>query len=319
MMKNVFLILMLLLSNSNLWSQQLNLNTQYMFNEFLWNPGATGSKDKYIPVQANFRKQWVGFPGSPTTQSVSCHGEVQKNFGFGGNVFNDNSGPSRRTGVNINGAYHMRFSNSKSKFLGFGLGVSLSQHTIDEEQLRTYLPDDPAVVQGFNNQLVPDVNFGVFYQWKENAYVGLSAYNLAQTKRDLYMFDDAIGNPLVRNYYLIAGYDIETQGKLTYKLTGLVQAIETGTTQFDVNAIAVYENTGWFGLGYRHLDAISALAGIQIGQIKIGYSYDYTISAIGNYSSGSHEVFLELQLYNKPGSSNKRNWWKRNLRYAPKI
>jgi len=301
------------------FAQQHHLNTQYMFNEFLVNPGATGSKVEYIPVQLNFRKQWVGFPGSPTTQSVSCHSEVAKNFGFGGNLFNDNSGPSRRTGINVNGAYQLRFSGDKYKFLGFGLGVNFTQHYIDEKQLETYLPDDPAVLRGYNNQFVPDVNFGVFYQYKENCYLGLSAFNLAQSDRDLFTFENTLDNSLVRNYYLISGYDFKTEGKLTYKFAALVQGIETLTFQVDATALAVYQNVGWFGFGYRHMDAISALAGIQMGQVKLGYSYDYTISAIGKYSSGSHEIFLELQLYNKPGSTNKKNWWKRNLRYAPKI
>ena len=48
-------------------AQQVSLNSQYLFNEYILNPAAVGSKD-YTPVQLNFRKQWTNFPGAPTTQ-----------------------------------------------------------------------------------------------------------------------------------------------------------------------------------------------------------------------------------------------------------
>ena len=317
-MKNL-LVLIFVCATGNSFGQQLHLTTNYIFNQMMVNPGATGSEKNYIPVHLNFRKQWTSFPGSPTTQSISCHSEVQLNFGFGGNLFNDNSGPSRRTGFNANGSYMLKLDGTnKTKFIGFGLGFSLAQHVIDIDKLNTYLPDDPAVLRGYNNQLVPDANFGIFFKWKANAFVGLSAYNLVQSNRDLYDFQNTLYNPLARTYYLLAGYDFETQGKMVYKTATLIRAIETGTVQFDVTAIGVWNNTAWFGLAYRNLDAASALIGCQIGQFKFGYSYDYTLSDIGKYSSGSHEIFLELQLYNMPGKGGK-NWFKRSLRYAPRI
>ena len=82
--------------------QQIALNSQYLFNNMLINPGATGTKD-YIPIQLNFRKQWTNFPGSPTTQFLSCDSKIADNFGIGGIVFNDIGGPSRRTGFNFRG------------------------------------------------------------------------------------------------------------------------------------------------------------------------------------------------------------------------
>lgn len=317
-MKNGLLIIALCLA-AICNAQQMHLNTQYIFNEMLLNPGATGTKVDYIPVQINFRKQWTSFPGSPTTQSISCHSEVHKNFGFGGNVFNDNSGPSRRTGLNVNGAYHLKLTGDKSKMIGFGMGISLTQHVIDVNKLNTYLPEDPAVLRGYNNQMVPDANIGVFYKYSDKGFVGLSAYNLVQTNRDLFDFEIPLYNPLVRTYYLLAGYDIKASDEIIVKASTLIQSIETRTTQFDINAIVVYKNFAWLGLSYRNKDAIGALAGCQVGQLKLGYSYDYTLSDIGKYSSGSHEIFLELQIYNKAGSGGSGNWFKRSLRYAPKI
>lgn len=298
-------------------AQQISLNSQYIFNEMLVNPGATGAKD-YVPIHLNFRKQWVQFPGSPTTQSLSSHGEVATNFGFGGTVFNDVAGPSRRTGININGAYHLKLDKKNEHKLGFGLGVSLTQHLIDVNKLTTYLPDDPAVLRGYNNQMVPDANFGLYYHFKNKGFAGLSAHNLVELKRDLYNFNDPFINPLERTYYFLGGYNFELSEKFTLKTSTLVQMIETTTTQFDVTAIGVFKNFVWLGVSYRHTDAVVALAGGQAGPFKFGYAYDYTLSDIGDYSNGSHEIFLELQIL-RDQSGNRTPWLKRNRIYSPKI
>ena len=297
-------------------AQQISLNSQYLFNEMMVNPGATGIKD-YVPIQLNYRKQWGNFPGSPTTQFLTANGAVAQNFGIGGALFNDVAGPSRRTGMNFNTAYHLQLDPSRSHILSMGLGVSLTQHLIDVNKLTTYLPDDPAVERGYNNQMVPDANFGVFYHYKNKGYAGLSAYNLVQMNRDLYNFETAVQNTLVRTYYFLGGYNFTLSEKFDLKTSTLVQGIETTTIQFDVTAIAEFKKVVWLGGSYRHTDVVVAMAGGQVGPLKFGYAYDYTLSDIGNYSNGSHEVFIELQI--PYGSDSGRTpWLKRNRIFSPK-
>lgn len=315
-MKRFFTILFIGVSGL-VSAQQIALNSQYLFNEMLVNPGATGAKD-YIPVQLNFRKQWSGFPGAPTTQALSAHSAVGKRMGFGGALFNDVAGPGRRTGLNVNTAYHLKLDANDNHKLGLGLGISLTQHLIDVNQITTYLPDDPAVARGYNNQFVPDANFGVFYRYKDKAFAGLSAHNLVQLDRDLFDFNNPLYNPMVRNYYFLGGYNFTLGKDFGLKTTTLFQMIETTTYQFDVTALGVYKNVLWLGASYRHLDALAFLIGGQIGPFKCGYSYDYTLSDIGNYSNGSHEIFLELQLF-KSTTGAKTPWLKRNRIYSPRV
>jgi type IX secretion system PorP/SprF family membrane protein len=302
--------------STGLYGQQIALSSQYLFNKMLVNPGATGSKD-YIPVQVNFRKQWAGFPGAPTTQTISSHANLGSNFGFGGSLFNDVSGPSRRSGFNINGAYHLRLDKRNEHKLGLGLGVSVTQHMVDPSKMETYLPEDPAVTRGFNNQMVPDANFGAFYYYKDKAFVGVSAFNLVEMNRDLYDFNSALINPMVRNYYLTGGYNFDFKHGFGLKTSALVQMIETTTAQFDVTAVVTYKDRFWLGGSYRHEDAVVILGGAQFGPFKFGYAYDYTLSDIMNHSTGSHEVFLELQIFK--GDNNSTPWLKRNRIYSPRI
>ncbi len=316
-MKKIIIVLLVVLAG-NVSAQQISLNSQYLFNEMLVNPGATGTKD-YIPVQINFRKQWTNFSGAPTTQFASVHAKIYKKMGFGGSLYNDVTGPSRRTGLSINTAYHLQLDRKNYHTLGMGIGLSLSQHIIDVNRLNTYLPDDPAVLKGYNSQFVPDANFGLFYRYKNQGFAGLSAYNLVQMNRDLFNFDQAISNTLRRTYYFIAGYTFPLSSTFDLKTTGLVKGIETGTVQADITALAVFKKQVWLGFSYRHADAVSVLFGAQLGVFKFGYSYDYTLSDIGKYSNGSHEIFLELQLSKGGSMQSKTPWLKRNRIYSPGI
>ncbi|MDG1429081.1 MAG: type IX secretion system membrane protein PorP/SprF [Crocinitomicaceae bacterium] len=298
-------------------AQQIALNSQYLFNEMLVNPGAAGSKE-YVPVQLSYRKQWVNFPGSPTTQSLTSHGMISRRMAIGGVLFNDVAGPSRRTGINLNTAYHLRLDARDQHQLGFGLGLSLTQHVIDVNQLTTYLPDDPAVLRGYNNQLVPDANFGIYYHFLDKGYAGISAHNLVELKRDLYNYETPFINPLERNYYFLGGYNFDLGQRWRLKASTLAQMIETTTFQLDGTLLIEYNRAVWLGASYRHDDAVVFMAGGQAGPMRFGYSYDYTLSDIGDYSSGSHEVFIELQINKNKDGTSRTPWLKRNRIYSPK-
>jgi len=314
----LFLTGVLFLGVIKLNAQQISLNSMYLFNETLINPGATGSKD-YIPVHVNFRKQWAGFSGSPTTQAITSHGHAGKRMGIGGTLFNDVAGPSRRSGININSSYHLRLDKADNHRIGLGLGMSSLKNTIDVNKLTTYLPEDPSVVRGFNNQMVPDANFGAFYYFKDKAFFGISAHNLAELQKDLYNFNDVLYNPLERTYYAMGGYNFKLKHGFGIRTSALFQMIETYTYQFDVTAIVTYKDMFWLGGSYRHTDSFVFLGGVQFGVFKVGYAYDYTISDIMNHSTGSHEVFMELQLFPTNSQNINTPWLQRNRIYSPRL
>ena len=50
--------------------------------------------------------------------------------------------------------------------------------------------------------------------------------------------------------------------------------------------------------GYQNNDALAIIVGIQTDKMKIGYSYDQTISNLNTVSRGAHEITLSYQLCN---------------------
>src|SRR5574337_1605313 len=91
-------------------AQQLPQYTNYMINSYVLNPAWSGTKD-YFEVQSNNRYQWVGITDAPRTYILSANGPYKtKNMGYGGYVFTDITGPTRRIGLSFSYAYHAKLT-----------------------------------------------------------------------------------------------------------------------------------------------------------------------------------------------------------------
>jgi hypothetical protein len=101
----------------------------------------------------------------------------------------------------------------------------------------------------------------------------------------------------VPHYYTIIGSDFD-MGNIILEPAilakyGLLQG--SYKPQVDLNVTALFANTFRGGIAYRqwgNSDAISVLLGYQKDNIKIGYSYDITVSNIQKVSNGTHEIFV---------------------------
>src|SRR5690349_8791414 len=109
-MKKLFVFCLLTLSATVLMAQQEIMLSQYMFNQMVVNPGYAGSKP-YLSADALYRRQWVNFPGSPRTQTVSIHGPIGlTNMGLGLGIAHDEIGVENNTDVFISYSYHLKLT-----------------------------------------------------------------------------------------------------------------------------------------------------------------------------------------------------------------
>lgn len=301
------------------YSQQVGLSSQYMFNNFLLNPAVAGSKE-WIPIHTSVRKQWVGINEGPVSQSVTAHGYNGYNFGLGGGIFNETTGPTRRTGLNFSTAYHLVLKGNNSRLhqmtLSFGLAATLTQHALDKNALSTYLPNDPTILSAYASSLIPDANFGVLLHQGNKWEVGLSAMSLVQTRVDVYNLGNQVRNKLVRNYFLHGGYTFDVNSSFKIQPTLVFRMIEALPMQFDINTRFIYNQQYWAGVSYRHNDAIAAMIGINIYRCRFGYSYDFTLSDMKNFSAGSHEIAFTYFIHGE-GKGFQSNKSQSRSRYRP--
>ncbi|HSW67093.1 MAG TPA: type IX secretion system membrane protein PorP/SprF [Bacteroidales bacterium] len=286
----------LLVTAMLVYSQQEPQFSHNMFNHVLVNPGFAGMNDA-ISATGIVRQQWVGLRDaednniSPETFLLSVDATVPLlRGGIGGTILQDQIGFFTINGFKIGYSYHHRTPKGR---LGIGLQVGLLNHQLDGTRFNPVSGADPILNQlqgGELSNMMADFSAGVFYEVQGQFYVGLSSSRIMQTSSQIGEGEDARVN-FRRHYYLTGGYQFPFPGNNDYQVLPSVFIKSDGSSvQFDLNTSVVYKERFWGGMSYRHQDAIVMLVGLTLNELKIGYSYDIPLSAIGGF--GSHEIMV---------------------------
>ncbi len=292
MKKGVFAVLILLVS-VDAFPQQDPQFSQYMFNLTSVNPGYVGSTDM-ISLSLINRQQWVGFDGAPGTTFFQANAPVKPfgiKSGVGLSIMNDRIAFNKDLGINAYYAYRLDIGPGT---LGIGLNVGLINKALDASweipgELGTdFTPpeNDPAIPDEKESRMAFDLGFGLFYN-TENLYFGLSSSHLNQPE---IKYVDKNASYISRHYYAVAGYRLQMPNPAFEIMPSVILKTDGKVNQIDASAIVRYNKKFWGGVSYRAGDAVIGIIGIEMfNGVRIGYSYDFTTSDIGNYSDGSHE------------------------------
>ncbi|MCI4443281.1 MAG: type IX secretion system membrane protein PorP/SprF [Lentimicrobium sp.] len=299
-MKTKFIGLILVLLSGISYAQQEAQYTQYMYNTIVVNPAYAGSRDA-MSIFALHRTQWVGLDGAPVTNNFSIHTPINgSNVGLGLSVVNDKIGPSDENNIAVDFSYTIHTSDRYK--LSFGLKASANLLNVDFTKLHIYNPGDPRFQDNIDNKFSPNIGAGI-YLHSDNTYFGLSAPYLLETKH----FDKSANNSsssfIARekiHYYFIAGHVFDLSANVQFKPSILTKMVQGAPLQVDISGNFLINEKFTAGLAYRWDAAFSALVGFQVSDSWfIGYSYDMDTTKLANYNSGSHEIFLRFELFNK--------------------
>jgi type IX secretion system PorP/SprF family membrane protein len=284
------LFMCLLLNSAN--AQQLPQYTQYMLNEMAINPAVAG-KDNYADVRSNNRYQWVGITDAPRTYMLTVHAPFKnRHHGMGTHIYTDIVGPTRRVGISLAYAYHIKVA--EKTFVSLGLSAGIQQWGIDGHKLILHDGGDDNLLIQYQTKTVPDFGAGL-YVHNDKFYFGFSAPQIYQSPIKLYVDGDNKGT-LVTHFLINGAYKFDVGENFKIEPSFLVKYASPAPAKFDVGLRAIFKDQIWLGGGYRHNDAFTALVGFMYrNYLMIGYSYDITTTNIKKYSTGTHELMLGLR------------------------
>ena len=180
-MKKITLLALTCFLSVVIHAQQLPQITQYMMNSYVVNPATAGMKD-YYQVRTSIRNQWAGIADAPSTTVLSIYGKQNANVGLGGIVFNDQVGPTSRSGVSASYAYHFKIKQNLN--LALALSGGFTQFKIDKNGWNVANTDDPLTQGDIIVQSVPDATFGLNL-YNDKWYLGLSIPQLLTSNLNL--------------------------------------------------------------------------------------------------------------------------------------
>lgn len=287
----VYLLLLSLIGTTVLAQQQSQF-TQYMYNTTSINPAYAGSRD-VVYVLGMYRAQWVGMEGAPKTANFTLDLPLTDRVGIGVTVLNDRIGPSDQSDIGLNLSYNIPVSDDYRLF--FGMKASANLLNIDFTKLSIYNPTDAQFQNNVDNKFSPNLGVGLYLQ-SDNAYVGLSVPEMLQTSHYIHSQTSTAQYKMLFNF--MAGYVYDLSYDVRFKPAILVKAVAGTSLQTDLSANFLINDKLTLGVAYRLKAAFSGMAGFQITDtLLIGYAYDRDTSKLGNYNSGSHEIFLRFDLF----------------------
>ncbi len=292
-MKTNFFIFALMLVGLVSYSQQDSQYTQYMYNTMNVNPAYAGSRG-VMSVFGLHRTQWVGLDGAPVTNAVSINTPIENsNLGVGVSFINDRLGPTDENNISIDLSYSIKTSETYK--LSFGVKGSADLFSFDSSKLNIYSSDNS--LQSYNNKFSPNLGAGAYFH-SDNSYLGLSIPNFFETKR--YSDNDYVVYKEKMNFYLIGGYVFDLSPNLKFKPAFLGKMVQGAPLQLDVSANFMLNDKFVLGAAWRWSAAASLMAGFQVNDgLFIGYGYDLDSTKLAHYNSGSHEIFLRFELFNR--------------------
>jgi len=293
-------------------AQQDSQFTQYIFNTIHINPAYTGYK-KELYIQAFYRAQWVGVRGAPTTVSVAVDGAIDDgNVGLGFIASNDKIGAQKNLSAYANYAYKIQLGYDENSKLSFGLAAGVMQLGLDGDKLTSIDPDDEVIPTGMQTRFFPDARAGIYYS-NEKYFAGLSASNLIASWAAKNYSNNLLVPVPQPHIFLTAGALIPITYGWALKPVILLKDDIKGPTSLDVNAFLLLNEKVWIGGFYRttvplynkkflqkDLTKKNALGMMfelfATDNLRVGYSYDYSLNKLQYYNYGSHEFSVGIYL-----------------------
>ncbi|MDG2343453.1 MAG: type IX secretion system membrane protein PorP/SprF [Flavobacteriales bacterium] len=296
------------LFNTHFYSQDAEF-TQFYSNPIYLNPALTGTH--MCPrVSMNYRNQWPGISGTFVTSAFSYDQHVSSLHGGLGLMFVNDQASNSLVNTRISGIYSYQMKVSRKFSIRTGFEATYWQKSLDWNQLTFGDMIDP--IRGFvyQTQDIPrggtvgglDLSAGIV-GFSEQFYIGFAAHHLTEPDESMLSNNSS---PIPRKYTGHIGAMIPLAGKaskyeteeafispnILYRRQGSFQQINMG----------IYLSKGPLvgGVWYRNQDAFILLVGMQMGQVKFGYSYDVTVSKLSMATSGSHELSLQLNFVCEP-------------------
>lgn len=292
----VLVIALVLAATAGIHAQQAPIFTNYNNSYAYINPGFAGLNEG-VNLLGLYRQQWAGFQDNdgnavaPTTFLLTGDMPIKAlGGGISFSVMNDQLGFENNTNVGLGYSYHFDLGGST---IGLGASVTLLNRAVDFGKLKPGDGSDPLLAQlGEESSMLVDVSAGLFWQFPESFYIGISGINLLETtSRALGENETAASFTTDRTLYLVAGYPFLFEAMPSFKFIPSVSVMSNiSSTQLNAGVKIMYNDIFSLGVNYRPQESVGLTVGLAIKDFVIGYAYD--INTMGYNIPGSHEIAL---------------------------
>jgi type IX secretion system PorP/SprF family membrane protein len=316
-MKNFFTTIIFLLLGLSLWAQQEPHYTHFMYNQQLYNPAFVGSRNT-PSFTALHRSQWIGFEGAPYSEVLSFQSPIMRErAGIGGTLSRYAIGVSYSWFASAAYSYNLKLTPYLNLRLGLQATLEYLGINFADPKVVTVSQYDPSFHENeFQDNYVGNVGVGAYLTYKDIFYFGVSAPQLYPN--DIGLNDIAnITAKIAPHRYANLGAVIPAGEQLEVMPNFILKYVDGAPIDFDLNLSLRYIQKLTVGVtaragGDKTVESMDGLVFFQIHpQFGAGLGYDYSLSKIKKYQSGTVELLLRYDLKNEKGDLENPRYFKK--------
>lgn len=298
---------LLQLGATNLMAQQLPLFSIYRDQWNVLNPAAVSNNylinEWQNSVGVTYRRQWWNVEGGPSTQVLNYERVAWETpTVLGAHLINDQTGAIGQSGFYAHYAYRLELGRRTEQVLSIGLAAGLVQYRVNLAAIN--FPDAGAAPGLLDKLLYPDFSLGVFYQYADQFYVGLSAPQVFGLATDFGAGELGLRVERRPHLYAVVGKYFSTWlgNETSFLEPSLwIKYVPGAPLNLDFNTRLQVSELWWGGLGIGTGWGVAASAILRLetgvvlgeqvrlnsGQLKFGVAYDWALTPRTNRSLGS--------------------------------
>ena len=282
------LAVLCLASSMGLSAQQLTTRTFFRDGILFFNP-AEARYQENLKALVNYRSEWSGIEGAPSTSSFLVQGPITDRVGLGLTVVADRTLFERNTTFTIPFSYEVQLTRFTYLYLGVQAGGSL--YSIDTDALDANGVGADPLLSNETKFFVPNFGLGAMFKGQDY-FIGLSVPGILQSNRFQNLEATQFSAYEETVAYGVFGCSIYLNQSLELQPT-VVSRYSSGTPlSVEVNSALEVNESFKFGASHRFQEASSLFAQIRLGNsIWVGYAYEFGHRAgIRTLGDSTHEI-----------------------------
>jgi type IX secretion system PorP/SprF family membrane protein len=293
-MKKIIITLILLIPTV-IFGQQFPFMEGYSVNPFSLSPAFAGVHNGKT-IFIDYRSDWTGLEGGPTTYQLSYSDKFKNKMGLGARLIYDKTDIFKQT-LTL-GTYTYEINIAEIHSITFGLSGGIFRNSID---LGKYYNDpgyvqDMALINGLEKSKIKfATDISALYRYRQMDAGILFSNIMFGTAR--YTNSDLTYKPL-KNYLVHTSYNFVIDDKWSVKPTFILRGGQNIPVQIEIAPTVTWNERFWGTVLFR----TSGIFGVGLGGevyegIMLNYSYNLRTNVALN-TFGSHQVSLGVRIFN---------------------